>query len=52
MENGLQLSTAIKKSTGFPDCVPKMSKIGEQTSDLDSYLKSLSAYYSRKEQIF
>ena len=52
MENGAQLSTAIKESTGFPDYVPKMLEIGEQTGNLDSCLKSLSAYYSRKEQIF
>ncbi|MCL2774639.1 MAG: type II secretion system F family protein [Oscillospiraceae bacterium] len=43
------LSSAMKKSGGFPGYVVNMAEIGEQTGKLDNVLESLGDYYERDQ---
>jgi type IV pilus assembly protein PilC len=49
VERGIPLSTPLEKSGVFPDMVPQMIKVGEESGQVLGILDKLSKYY--KEEV-
>lgn len=50
-ERGVQLSVPIKESGVFPEMVPQMVKIGEETGNIEGMLEKVAEYYEDEVEI-
>jgi type IV pilus assembly protein PilC len=50
-ERGIQLSIPIKACGLFPDMVPQMLKIGEETGNIEGMLDKVAEYYEDEVEI-
>lgn len=48
LDRGMPLWEALKKEEAFPEYIPAMVRIGEQTGHLEESLNSLGAYYEER----
>ena len=51
LENGVPLSTALRKAEYFPPYMMNMVEIGEKTGRLTETLKALSEHYERQDRL-
>ena len=51
LENGNQLSTALKEANCFPAYMTSMVEIGEKTGRLTETMKALSKYYDNQDRV-
>lgn len=50
-ERGVQLSVPIRESAVFPEMVPQMVKIGEETGNIEGMLDKVAEYYEEEVEI-
>jgi type IV pilus assembly protein PilC len=48
VENGIPISTAVKRHKRFPTMVPQLIRVGEETGDLVGILKTLASFYEKE----
>jgi type IV pilus assembly protein PilC len=48
VENGIPISTALKRHPRFPGMVPQLVRVGEETGDLVGILKTLASFYEKE----